>query len=104
MLSRTTHSHVTFLRPFRLTGMDGTAPAGRYRVDLEEERLDSLTTEVWRQTVVIVQVTSAGITDHVTVTPQELRAALLRDGEAGVEPKAPSPSPRPRGVLRLKQL
>jgi hypothetical protein len=104
MLSRTTHSHVTFLRPFRLTGMDGTAPAGRYRVDLEEERLDSLTTEVWRQTAVIVQVTSAGMTDHVTVTPQELRAALLRDGEASVEPAAPSPSSRPRDVLRLKQL
>ena len=66
--------------------------------------LMALGTEVWRQTAVIVQVTSAGMTDHVTVTPQELRAALLRDGEASVEPAAPCPSPRPRDVLRLKQL
>jgi hypothetical protein len=102
MQSRTTHSPVTFLRPFRLTGMDGTAPAGRYRVNVEEERLDSLTAEAWRQTAVIVQVTSAGITDHLTVTPQELRAALLRDGEASIDPVDPPPSPRPRDVLKLK--
>jgi len=103
MLSRTTHSHVTFQRPFRLTGMDGMAPAGRYRVVLEEERLDSLTTEVWRQTAVIVQVTAAGMTDHVTVTPQELRAAILRDGEPSVEPVVSSPDPRLHDVLRLKK-
>jgi hypothetical protein len=84
--------------------MDGMAPAGRYRVDLEEERLDSSTAEAWRQTAVIVQVTLAGMTDHVTVTPQELRAALLRDGEASVDPAVSPPSPRPRNVLRLKQL
>lgn len=104
MQSRTTHSHVTFRRPFRLSGMGEMAPAGRYRVDLEEERLDSLTVEVWRQTAVILQVTSAGITDHVTVTPQELRSALARDGEAESEPTVPGPGSRLRETLRLKQL
>jgi hypothetical protein len=52
MQSRTSHSHVTFRRPFQLAGMDGSAPAGRYKVALEEEQLDSLTVEAWRQTSV----------------------------------------------------
>jgi len=103
VLSRTTHSHVTFRRSFRLTGMDRMAPAGRYRVDLEEERLPALTSEVWRQTAVIVQVTSAGMTDHVTVTPQELRDALLRDGDGSIDPTLPPPVPRMRETLRLKR-
>jgi len=102
MPTRTSHSHVTFRRPFRLAGMDAAAPAGIYKVDLEEERLDTLSVEAWRQTAVILQVTSAGITDHVTVDPQELRDALLRDGDDTIDPAAPPP--KMRQVLRLRGL
>jgi hypothetical protein len=91
MQSRTSHSYLTFRQPFRLSGMDSIAPAGRYRVDLEEERLDSLTVEVWRQTAAILQITSTGITEYIIVTPQELRAALSRDSETGSQPAVPSP-------------
>ena len=102
MPTRTSHSRVTFRRPFRLAGMDAAAPAGIYKVDLEEERLDTLSVEAWRQTAVILQVTSAGITDHVTVDPQELRDALLRDGDDTIDPAAPPP--KMRQVLRLRGL
>jgi hypothetical protein len=101
MPTRTSHSHVTFRRPFRLAGMDAAAPAGSYKVALEEDRLDTLATEAWRQTAVILQVTAAGATEHITVDPQELRDALLRDGDATIDPAA---RPLTRNILRLSGL
>jgi hypothetical protein len=102
MPTRTSHSHITFRRPFRLAGMDAAAPAGSYKVNLEEERLDTLTVEAWRQTAVILQVTTAGITEHVTVGPQKLRDALLRDGDDTIDP-AILPRPPKRELLRLRR-
>ncbi len=104
MQSRTSHSHITFRRPFRLAGMDTWAPAGRYKVDLEEERLDSLTVEAWRQTALTLQVTSAGATDYLSIDPMELCEALLRDGDDGIDPTGAVPKARLREVLRLRQL
>jgi hypothetical protein len=103
MQIRTSHSHITFRRPFRLAGMDTWAPAGRYRVNLEEEQLDCLTVEAWRQTAVILQVPSAGATDYLRVDPVDLRDALLRDGDDGICPTVPEPRARLREVLRLRQ-
>ena len=34
-------------------------------MDVEEERLDTPTVEVWRQTAVILQVTTSGITEYI---------------------------------------
>jgi hypothetical protein len=101
MLTRTSHSHVTFRRPFRLAGMGAAAPPGCYKVDLEEERLDTPTVEAWRQTVAILQVTTAGLTEHVTIDPQALRDALLRDGDDTIDPPV---LPRPaRDILRIRR-
>jgi hypothetical protein len=99
MPTRTSHSTVIFRKPFRLAGMDAAAPAGSYKVDLEEERLDTLTVEAWRQTAVILQVATAGVTEHVTVDPQELRDALLHDHD-----DAAAPRPQTRTTLRLRRL
>lgn len=38
METRTTHSTVSFQRPFQMAGMDGIAPAGLYRLSVEEEK------------------------------------------------------------------
>jgi len=102
MPTRTSHSHITFRRPFRLAGMETWAPAGRYKVDLEEERLDSLTVEAWRQTSVTLQIASAGATDYVNVDPQDLRDAMLRDGDDSIDAALPAPGARQRDVLRLR--
>jgi hypothetical protein len=102
MLTRTSHSQVTFRRPFRLAGMDAAAPAGSYKVDLEEERLDTLTVEAWRQTAVILQIATAGVTEYVTVDPQDLREALERDRMDGVNPDT-VPDTRRRELLRLRR-
>jgi hypothetical protein len=82
--------------------MDTSAPAGRYKVDLEEERLDSLTVEAWRQTAVTLQITSAGATDYLNVDPRDLHDALLRDGDGSIDPTVPAPGARQRQVLRLR--
>ena len=104
MQSRTSHSHVTFRRPFQLAGMDGSAPAGRYKVALEEEQLDTLTVEAWRQTSVTLQIASAGATDYLNVDPMDLRDALLRDGDDSIDPATPVPGARLREVLKLRRL
>ena len=101
MQTRTSHSHITFRRPFRLTGMDTWAPPGRYKVDMEEERADSLIVEAWRQTAVTLQVASAGVTDYVNIDPRDLRDALLRDGDDSIDPTVPAAGVRRRDVLRL---
>lgn len=103
MTTRTSYSDVTFRRPFRLEGMDAAAPAGSYRIATEEERLDTQTIEAWRQTAVILQVTTAGVTEHVAIDPQELRNALLRDADRSIDPTA-IPHPRARETLRLRRL
>jgi hypothetical protein len=84
--------------------MDRSAPAGRYKVTLEEEQLDTLTVEAWRQTSITLQIASAGATDYLNLDPMDLRDALLRDGDDNIDPIAPIPAARVRDVLRLRQL
>ena len=72
------------------------------RIRLEEERLDSLTVEAWRQTSVTLQIASAGATDYLNVDPQDLRDAMLRDGDDSIDPALPAPGARQRDVLRLR--
>ncbi len=104
METRTTHSTVTFRRPFKLAGMDGIAPPGNYRLDMEEEKLDTLSFESWRQTAVILQLTRAGVTEYLAIDPQELRDALARDSAPlpEVPPASGDRSRRVRDQLRLR--
>jgi hypothetical protein len=102
--TRTTRSTVIFKRPFQLIGMDGVAPAGSYQLAREEEKLDTLTCEAWRQTAVILEVRRAGVTEYLPVDPEELREALARDGEPDGDIATPpgERSRRVRGLLRLR--
>jgi hypothetical protein len=100
METRTTQSTVTFGRPFQLTGMESIAPAGVYKLDVEEEKLDTLTFESWRRTVVTLQIAHAGITEYVTLAPEDLRDALQRDGDLPPNPAAPKRIRHIRGQLR----
>lgn len=104
METRTTHSTVTFRRPFKLAGMDGIGPAGSYSLDVEEEKLDTLTFESWRQTAVILQMTRAGVTEYLAIDPQELREALARDSALlpDLPPASGDRSRRVRDLLRLR--
>ena len=96
MQTRTSHSQVTLPLPFRFAGKDADAPAGIYKIALEEERLDTLTAEAWRQTAAILQITTAGITEHVSVDPQALRDTLL--GNDTIDPPQ-----RTRAILGMRR-
>lgn len=100
METRTTHSTVTFGRPFRLAGMEDAAPAGVYKLDVEEEKLDTMSFESWRRTAVTLQVARAGVTEYVALNPDDLREALRRDGDTSLNPLVPTR--RIRGQLRLR--
>jgi len=102
MTTRTSQSQVTFQRPFRLAGMDAAAPAGSYGMTVEEEQLDAQTVEAWRRTAVILQIATAGVTEHVAIDPQELRDALARDADHAIDPTA-IPYPRARATMHLRR-
>lgn len=91
MQSRTTSKLVTFRRPFTLSALDGIQPAGSYAVLIEEEMLDALSFIGWRQTGCVIVLHRGGGEEHVAIDPQELREALVRDGDQGTDPPA-SPS------------
>lgn len=81
MTTRTTSKTVTFRRPFVLADFPSLAPAGDYVVDTEEERIDSLTADIWRRVSTVMLVHEAGATESRAVDPEDLHEALMRDGE-----------------------
>lgn len=89
MESRTTSKMVTFRRPFTLSGL-GTQPPGAYTVRTEEEMLDTLTFAGWRQIGCAIILHRDGGTEYVPIDPQELREALVSDGDQGTDPPAAS--------------
>lgn len=107
MQTRTTSNQVTFVKNFRLAGLEGILPPGTYTVNLEEEQLDVLSLVGWRQVAATLQLTRDGATEHVAIDMQDLREALLRDSDQSTDPPAApatavAQNPRVRGILRLK--
>jgi hypothetical protein len=102
MDSRTTRTLVTFRRPFTLSGLDGVQPAGSYTLRIDEERLDTLTIDAWRQTACIIVLRRNGADEHVAIDPRELSEALARDLDTGDGvTEGPSPMDRSRRARDL---
>ena len=80
MTSRTTRKTVTFRHPFVLSGVDGTQPPGVYDVDTDEEPLESLSILGYRRIATFIQIHRDGTTQVFQIDPEELDAALMRDG------------------------
>ena len=84
MESRTTTEVVEFQRPFRLSSSTGPMPAGRYRVDTEEEMLAGISFPAWRRTSMTIMrhdLASGHLRQSLSITPAELAAALVADGK-----------------------
>ena len=96
MDTRSTSSQVTFRWPFHLNGIDGLQPAGAYTLTVEEERLDTLSVDAWRQTSVTLYVPQGGAIDHAAISMEDLQAALARDTSpdqgASAQPSRSGPS------------
>lgn len=83
-MMRCTSMDVTFAHAFSLRGVEGTVPAGTYRVDIEEERLDGLSFLAYRRlaTFIRIPMSSAGSVQDFLIDPKDLAAAQQRDQAA----------------------
>ena len=95
MTIRTSKKTVTFRRPFVLGGFNEELPAGAYTVETDQELLEGISFPVYRRilTVIHLHPSSAhpGLTQTLTIDPNELDTALKRDqapAEIAVGPDA----------------
>ena len=90
MADRTTETMATFKHPFSLTSLDGSQPAGTYRVVTDEEEILGLSFLAFRRTATMLHIppispalSISGSSNQVfTVNSAELAAALEADGSA----------------------
>lgn len=83
MTTRTSKKTVTFRRPFVLGGLDMVLPAGAYSVETDEELLEGISFPAYRRVLTVMHLHAKpghpGITQTLTVDPNDLDAALQRD-------------------------
>src|ERR1700761_9817720 len=96
---RTTSKLITFRNPFTLSSLDKVYPPVNYQLRIEEQPLDTISFVGWRQTGCLLGLFRDGAMGYVSVDPQELREALVRDGDQGTDPPA-APSVASRGARR----
>ena len=90
MTTRTIKKIVTFRRPFVLGGIDEALPAGPYSVETDEELIEGISFPAYRRILTLIHLHPKpgrpGLTETLTIDPNELDAALERD-------QAPTESP-----------
>ena len=83
MATRTTQTVVHFASSFLLPGFDTAQPAGDYRVDHDEETIESFSLVVWQRVGTFIHLPGIGqqgaTQQMVPVNPADLYAALERD-------------------------
>jgi hypothetical protein len=83
--TRTSSRTITFLHPFRLSGVDDTQPAGRYLVETDEEMIESVSFPAYRRLATLLRLAGRpGSTESarvVDINPAELSQALAKDAE-----------------------
>lgn len=88
MEKRTTTKQVSFRRPFYLRGIPGAQPAGAYTIRVGHELSGPSAIMGWRRTDIVLELISDGLVRDVTMSAQELREALVADGDQGTDPPA----------------
>ena len=79
---RTTKSTVQFRSVFTLNGSVGELPAGTYEIEVDEEEIHGIESKVYRRVATLLFVCSGGRTRTLTINPDELEAALVRDADS----------------------
>lgn len=87
MATRTDRRTVTISQSFRLDGIDGELPPGRYEVDTDEETIDGLSFISWRRTATMIHVRRSGTTQVFRIDPADLDECLLRETDAAGAPR-----------------
>ena len=78
MSIETRSTTVTFQSPFTLPGLDRHYPAGSYRVNTDEERLD-VSFAAFRHVATVIMLVTGPMTLAWLVSPQDLATALAGD-------------------------
>jgi len=80
---RTSEKKVTFRKPFTLKSVDEVLPAGTFTVETDEELLGGMWFPAYRRILTLLHVPGnpgqAVITRVLTIDPNELDTALMRD-------------------------
>ena len=83
MTVRTSHTRVTFSRPFSLSALDEAQPAGTYTVETHEELLPGISFAAYRRIATLIFLPSrpggAFVEQMVDIDPLELEEARERD-------------------------
>ena len=83
MTIRTSEKIVTFRRPFVLSEFDEELPAGPYSVETDEELLEGISFPAYRRVLALIHLHPRpghpGVTQTLTIDPNDLDAALKRD-------------------------
>jgi hypothetical protein len=83
MTSRTSTKTIMFSRPFSLSGLDETQPAGNYTVQTDEEPIEGLSFLAYQRiaTVIFRPLRHGGTSSFhaIPVTPEALDAAQVQD-------------------------
>lgn len=87
MLTRTKRHTVTFTHAFTLRGCDHTLAPGAYEVVSDEELIEGLSFPVYRRMSTFLMLPMQGRSpgEMLTINPDDLSAALVRDGALSVE-------------------
>lgn len=83
MTNRTTQISVRFSSPFPLPGFETLLPAGEYRVDHDEEAIESASRLAWRRVGSFIHLpaigTAGSLYQMVPIEPAYLAAVLEKD-------------------------
>lgn len=83
MTIRTRKKTVTFRRPFVFGGFDEVLPAGAYSVETDEQLLEGISFPAYRRILTLIHLDAKpghpGLTQTLTIDPNELDAAIKRD-------------------------
>ena len=85
MTERTTHTSVTFVRPFSLPDLEDVQPAGTYLIETVDTLLDGITFLAYRRMSTTIELPAIGGTGPqrqvIAIDPVELKVALEADAQ-----------------------
>ena len=85
---------IFFRHPFTLPGLNGLQPPGGYVMRMEEPSAIGLSSAGWRTVRCFLGPFRGGTAEYVLVNAQDVREALVRDGDQGTDPPAAPASAR----------
>lgn len=89
---RTTQRHVTFVRPFILSDVEGIQSAGTYLVETDEEEIGRPGFVAYRRVGTSIHLRTGGTIQVIPIDPIELEARLLSDAGQTVPANADDPA------------